>query len=264
MQERYVVTMNLGGGAIHPQSRASLKAAAERWGANYLELTEAWGTRPAADVMGCKLEMDLIPVPAGARVAYIDGDCLVRSDCPDVFDMLEPGELGVVASDQGDTHGTMEQSLAAHEGHWNRLRGAFGVAEPCDPWRYFNGGVQVWLKGKHDVMWRVAREGLAKAGRWPGGRMNPMDEQTAINLAAVACRLDLTWLGREWNRLGPAVWDRPGLIDCYVAHYANIGHRNGRARKWAAIEAAAWVAGDHGLPEDGHPVLDGEAGDDAD
>lgn len=237
-QQKIVATMNLGHQAIHPKSRESLQAAADRWQADYLELTEPWGLAQPTNIMGAKLELDLIPVDAESRVCYIDGDCLVAANCPDPFDLVHPERFGAVLNFQHDTHDG--HPALAHQPIWNRMRPWFGLDHvEYHPDHYFNGGFLLYTPARHEAIWRVARERIAAAGQLTE-KVDPMIEQTGINLAARLLEIPLTLLDRSFNRLGPAVWTLTGPMNCYIAHLANLANYSGRANKHAAIDRIDW------------------------
>ncbi len=94
-----LVTINIGN-VLHQKSRESFKAAAARWGAEYIEITlpiKATGGKPhwqKAFLADHLINFD--------RCVYYDADILIRDDCPSVFDMTPQGYLGIVTNDQID------------------------------------------------------------------------------------------------------------------------------------------------------------------
>lgn len=271
----YVVTLNLGN-FIPANVRASMIVAALRWDAEFVEITSPLPGVAAEDVFGFKIrlyDLDLPGAAADARVLWLDGDCIVRSDCPSPFDLVPPECFGGVLNFQGDTHGG--DPWPTHEPHWRQCARGAGVAHPYDPARYINGGVMLWTPERHAHLWRWVEQVLDRRGLSGGlvgglaGPLNPMTEQTMLNVAIAELGIPLHLLPREFNRLGAAAWGPPDgwrdasgdsgcppcdqhgyalpgarRMDAYILHLANLGplrSENYPGGKRAALADINWT-----------------------
>ena len=241
---RIIVTANVGGRALHAESRASMQAAAERWGARFVELTEWPIDVSARDPFRAKLHMEqIIASPQVAdgrecRVCWLDADVLIRSDAPSVFRVVPEGTLGGVANLQDGLTGVGDYA------EWWELAGRDipGADRPeLDLTRYINGGLMVFGYPQHATVWRMARTALTRRRRFHGQRVNPMYEQTAVNVAGAI--LDCIHpLPATWNRVGAHVWTWPAaeLMDCHVFHWANYLGFRGTENKLRRAGEVQW------------------------
>ena len=223
----YIYTLDTGG-FITPQTTASHTDAAERWGAEYRVLTGA--IRKRSDPFGVKLELWALPLEDDDRVLWLDGDTLIRDDCPSPFALVEPTHFAGVANYQGDTHANPDLD---HLPAWDQVCERLPGPVQYDRDTYINGGVLLWTHGPHR---QVFYQSDTVVGQ--GGRVNPMIEQTAQNVALALTRVPLTVLPHTFNRLGPSVWGASGPMTSYVYHYANIHHHRGD--KAAAMGRVEW------------------------
>ena len=94
---RAVVVLNLYGDGMESNARASIMAAAARWGAEYVEITKGlFGWR---DPFWEKLNLDR-HTRRFERVVSFDRDVVVREDCPNLFEQIPSNEFGAVPSEQ--------------------------------------------------------------------------------------------------------------------------------------------------------------------
>lgn len=240
---KIVLSINLGGRHTTTNVRESHAHAAGRWGAQYVELTvPTWSQR--TDPFGIKLDIHRFPFPPGCRVAMLDGDCIVRADCPSLFDRVPRECMGAVANNQG---GAYEAVVDANAGlWWESVAAMMNCAAGYDPATYFNGGVLVFSPERHLDAWRLAdaavRVALGERGAMrttaTGGAVSPMLEQTAMNVACVALGVPVHLLPPAFNRLGPAAWGCGGAMPDYVLHLANLGSLRGD--KGAVLAGIDW------------------------
>ena len=230
---KHVVTLNVGNWAS-PNAIASQRHAAERWGAEYHEFTKPWcaGTDPA-DVFAAKFDLGDLPFEQPCRVVWLDGDVIVRDDCPSLFDEVPVGTFGGVVNNQDA--GELQDQVA-HD-YWLSVLSALpfdsGTLLAFNSHTYINGGVLVFDLPQHDVM-------FANSGKfWQRKPVNPMDEQTLLN---IWLRLygRRTWLPREFNCMGRDAWLSGPRMTTYIYHLANIGSLRGDKR--ARLDAIDWRA----------------------
>lgn len=272
MEAREIIVINFGAApdGVWPScGRASIAHAAKRWGATIREITEpaqvgmsgggggsggsggGWG-----GWFGAKLFLDRVGCSAGTRMLYLDcGDMLVRSDCPNPFEMVPAERFAGVLNFQGDTHGG--NPYADHQPYWNELAGRLGnrsLVGGYDPSRYINGGFMLWTAGVHDEVFQLGRK-LLGPDLLSGRMVNPMLEQTAHNIAIAQLGCPLSLLPLEFNRLGAATWGlggelggesggesggRVGGMSCYIHHWANLAElrdsQQGKAQRMAQVQ----------------------------
>lgn len=196
---RYLVTHNVGN-FLHDQVRQSLKSAATRWDAEYLEVLKPLGD--AIDPLGSKLQMHRLPIEDGAHVLHVDGDVLIRDDAPEPY-TLACNSFGGVPNWQGTTDDVETWDVCAA-----RINRTLEYGRD----RYISGGLYLWTKGKHDVVFEVASSIALKDH--PG-----CYEQAAVSVAIEATHTPLTLFDWTWCRVGPSVWHGNDMHD-YVYHFA--------------------------------------------
>lgn len=221
----YLVTLNTGG-ALCCNSRESHMQAAGNWsqgglGVEYVPLSAPWGDIADRGAFGCKLEMDRLPVPGGSkpgvsRVCWLDADALVRADCPNPFDLVPPGRIGGVLNLQDDN------TEADHAGWWSKVARAMKSEAQYSPTTYINGGLMVFDLPQHGPIWARARQGMTGAAI-----VNPMIEQTAVNIAIAESGCPVTILPRSMNRIGKDAWTPRAALRHHIIHAANIHKMRG-------------------------------------
>ncbi len=217
---KILATVNLGGTYIPQNVMESHIAAASRWGAQYLQLTSLWGETDQMWV--AKTRLHRAGFPAEAQVCYIDGDAVIRADCPDVFDLVG-GNFGAVLNPPS--------YVAEHE--WYSMLGKAGITTKFNPEMYFNGGLLVFTPGMHAPIWEIAST-LSCLARAYG----PLVEQTYLNFGIQAVAPDLTVLPREYNAIGPDVW-QGDVMNAYIYHFAPTSLVE-RPDKRARMESIDW------------------------
>lgn len=220
-----IATLNLGS-FLRPNVRASHLAAAHRWGCDYVTIDRPYGDR--ADLFGAKLQLFYkYPWPDGCRVLYIDGDALIRSDCPDPFAIVPEKCLGIVENNQ--TNNPDVDKL--QRSYWERL--APPECGYLSSW-YFNTGVAVFTPSHHHRVFARANALVA-----PTGVVGGMEEQTAENIAARLCDTPVLFMGHQFNRMVQEVYDASPEMPGYIVHYASCG-RIRCERKNPYLDNARW------------------------
>lgn len=219
---RAVVTLNLFGDGLPHNFRESHRAAAERWGAEYVEITRPlFGWR---EPWWEKLNLDQ-HAAAYERVVYLDRDVVVRADCPNLFELVPEDAIGGVASEQ--------------EGH-SLLHHIIPKMQPlCDllgtqldfPTEYINSGVLVFSPRRHLQVFEAARLVWSLTGdhsSWEIGDQGP------ISLARRWTKTPLCQLPCQFNRCGARLWYRwTRQMDDYIWHFC--GRKN-----WSAMADTDW------------------------
>lgn len=214
MSERVIVTMDFGN-YLTPNVRASHAAAAERWNASYRVMKYRWGKR--RDIFGAKMELHKLPVPRGTHVLWLDGDVLVRADCPNIFELAKPTEFaGVCCS----THDDDDDLATFTKQWWDAALEFMGVGDiPYEHGTYINGGVLLFGLPEHEDVWANSEHLVYNI---PLHRaIGPMVEQTMMNVQLRALEIPVKLLDPAFNTLGRVAWESPGpAMETYVYHLA--------------------------------------------
>lgn len=161
---RYVVTLNIFGDVIHPQSRRSFQHAAQRWGAQYLEITapiaQDHGYSGLEDYRGAwaeKLFLDM-HLPDG-RYIYVDGDTIINVHAEDPFELVPAGTWAWTRNNI-PTHAETAEHVRSVLPEWLRLlaRSGFDCSSLDIDSQYCNTGVLIFDLPSHRCVWERARE----------------------------------------------------------------------------------------------------------
>lgn len=216
-----VITLNLYGDGMPENVRASQRAASERWGAEYVEIT-----RPMFGWQDPFLEKLYLDRHAAAydRVVYLDRDVIVRADCPSLFDLVPATHLGAVASEQEGHH------LLFHiQPKMDPLCHLVGT--PMDyTTEYINSGVLVFSPRVHRPAFDAARciHGITPERSWE------VYDQGCLSLGLKWSGTPLDLLPSEFNRCGERLWDRwTPTMDSYVWHFCG-------KKTWDVMQNTNW------------------------
>lgn len=226
--DRILCTVNIGGTFIAPNVMQSHMSAASRWGAQYLQLTSPWVQTDQLWLLKAKLGN--AGFGDNTRVCYIDGDAIIRHDCPDPFDMVAPDSFGGAAGFQYSDIDTSEAKTI-----WDKMNAVFRMAVPFDPDTYMNGGFLVFTTRLHRKVWDYER-----AWMFATRAIGPMVEQTLLSYSLAAQGIGITLLSDSMNRIGPEAW-ASGPMSHYVQHLAGGPWSEGIDRD-EAIAMIDWTA----------------------
>lgn len=205
---RAVVTLNLYGDGMPQNFRESQRAAAQRWGAEYVEITRPlFGWR---EPWWEKLNLDQ-HTAAYERVVFFDRDVVVRDDCPSLFELVPEEAVGAVSSEQ-EGHNLLHHIVPKMQ----PLCETLGV--PLDFTReYLNSGVLVFSPHRHRQVFEAARLVWALTG---DHRSWEISDQGPISLACRWTGTPLYLLPCEFNRCGSRLWDHwTPQMDAYIWHF---------------------------------------------
>ena len=216
-----VICLNLYGDGMPDNVRSSQRAAAERWGAEYVEITRplfGWH-----DPFLEKLHLDR-HAAAYDRVVYLDRDVIVRADCPSLFDRVSEDCFGAVLSEQ-EGH-----NLLFHiEPKMNPLCRLVGVSMDYAN-EYINSGVLVFKPGVHGAAFEAARclHGITPERSWE------IYDQGCLGLGIKWSGTPLHLLPSDFNRCGSRLWDHwtPKMSD-YVWHFCG-------KKTWGVMQETNW------------------------
>jgi len=218
---RAVITLNLYGDGMPENVRASQRAAAERWGAEYVEITRplfGWH-----DPFLEKLHLDR-HAACYNRVVYLARDVVVRADCPSLFDMVPEDRVGAVASEQDGHH------LLFHiQPKMDPLCQLVGVTMDYAT-EYVNSGVLVFSPRVHQSAFEAARclHGITPERSWE------VYDQGCLGLGIKWSGTPLHLLPPEFNRCGERLWDHwTPKMDSYIWHFCC-------KKTWGAMQDTKW------------------------
>jgi hypothetical protein len=219
---RAVVTLNLYGDGMPQNIRESQWAAAERWGAEYVEITRPlFGWR---EPWWEKLNLDK-HAAAYERVVYLDRDVSVRADCPNLFDRVPAEAIGAVASEQ-EGHSLLHHIVPQMQPLGDILGVRLDFAR-----EYLNSGVLVFAPHRHRQVFEAARFVWALTGdhsSWEIGDQGP------LSLACKWTGTPLCVLPREFNRCGARLWDHwTPEMDDFVWHFCG-------SKNWSHMADTDW------------------------
>jgi len=135
------------------------------------------------------------------RILYMDVDCLIHEECPDLFELVPQDRLG--AMDEG-RHATDEQR-SVHAGLMRTAAVAYGMEETSE---FHNTGVL------------VASRQHASAFHVPKVVEMPYGEQPLFNLNCAANGIQLHDIGPDFNRM--PYHGRLSLGEPWIRHYAGM------------------------------------------
>jgi len=204
-----------------PNAQASMEAAAERWGATFQPIE-----RPGRGNFWCQKMRHFLDVCEGDRALYLDGDMLIRADCPNVFDLVPSYKAGFVPVQQD------HRNLLVHS--------AMGGV-PC-----VQGGFQLYSKHQAQHVFNVMLYKQFERLHWTG-----MD-QDQIQFMISALSADVCWLpamfdfifppsySKDWihKALARDCWMYKPMLPRYIVHFA--GNREGWERKAGRVKMFDW------------------------
>jgi hypothetical protein len=208
-----LVTLNLRDFAPR-QTRESFQYAARRWGVEYVEITT-----PLANCHHYWIKA-MIPTSDYARpfdrIVQLDCDMLIRSDCPSPFDLVPPGNIGVVSRLQ--PHRNTGVFLRWFRNVAPRNARVFGLTCYDQEAKHLNAGLILYGRVAHADLLREWVE-VGRRNRWKIRFGVP--EQFALSCLLAQSTIPVTWLPWQFNTLGCRHIARfpPGPMRTYVYHF---------------------------------------------
>jgi len=211
------------------KARDSMQAAATRWGVEYVEITER-----VANVHYF-WQKTFIPLKYSQyqRLAVLDADILIRSDCPSLFDIVPPAWIGCVSDVQ---HGFPKRWREKYQGRREGLR--FGLKPYPTEKEHVNGGMIVYEPTSHAYyldQWRAAGE---RAG-WDTA---PFADEGALSCVLQHFDAPVWWLPWKFNAL---VRDNSphtplGKMNAFIYHFYVQRVAKSEGRLAEIMDAVEW------------------------
>ncbi len=230
---RAIATLNVGGQSLHPASRESFEAAADRWSADLVIFTEPLGERggvsPPVHIWWQKT-FAIEHLQDYDQVLQLDADMLIAADCPPPWSLSPADRLGVCRDIQ----------------HRRQLRFIGWLQRQYEPWyqilrsprlrpaQCLNAGLLLYSPACMLPWFRLWRAIGASQHFPPWG----LGDQGVLCLLAWRFGLPIAVLPNRWNLVHAGTAFRPDLprrMGATIYHFC--GHRHSRA---ARIDATTW------------------------
>lgn len=238
-----LLVLNVGGRSLHPRSRASFRAAAARWGVEFVERTKPlapvhhfWQKAFAIEEM---LDFE--------RVLQLDADMLIRWDAPSPFSLVPDDHIGVVSSRQFTPPPrdflVTPPSNTEYKGLWisrHRDMCVQGWArhmkmKPCHDEKHLNGGFFLYSTKVHRPLFEELRE-VGKSAKWTPWRL---PEQASLSVLLHNRAVPQVWLPHTWNIVAA---HQRHIREEYCTGYMNgyIYHFTGKVKRGERIQKTMW------------------------
>ena len=218
---RAVATLNVHGDGLCHNFRQSMRAAAARWGAEFVEITIP--IVPWKDPFWEKLNLDR-HLAMYERVVFVDRDAIISERRPNLFDIVPAESFGVVPSEQ-DGHCFLEH-IAQHMAPLCRLLGI-----DMDYTReYYNSGVMVFSPQRHQAVFELSRS----IHPLPSHRGWVTIDQGLLSAALKYLGVPVCRIAPTFNRIGEKLWNRwQPVMDDFIWHFC--GPKN-----WEHMSQTSW------------------------
>jgi hypothetical protein len=212
--KRVIAVLDLPPRRSLPNVRASYKAAAKRWGAQVL-----WITNPLHSchpfwqkMFVCEHVQSLF---GSSHVLQLDNDMVIRSDCPSPFDLVEPTDFAMVSGRQSPQRRVDRASWnqMAHE-EWARRCDV--LAAPA--WTHPNGGLYLYGTDAFGLMFAEIISNLLPTG---GKHDLGCDECLIVNHLWTFHRRSIRFLPPDFNinlHQTPA-WANNPVMQSFIYHF---------------------------------------------
>jgi hypothetical protein len=231
MTSKVVAVLNIGGKHFGGKCAASIEAAAKRWGARLdvitVDLPDLKGVHPWWQKLAVHRRY-----ADDTQVVQMDGDMMVRADCPWPGDYVEPTWFGFCSTVHPDTapfNGPDCKNnlrLRDHSG-WCRRWGV-------NPWRtllngYPNAGLLVYTVGPS----RRLLEYALLLGEKEGWDATPCPEQSALSVAMWRLKWERVQLPNTFNHTGVPMGVGPKMQKwIYHFHTGSTTQKDKRANEY--------------------------------
>jgi hypothetical protein len=245
MTTNIVCTLNVGRDCIDQNARSSIREAARRWQANYLEILVATGDTKLHHYYQ-KLRL-LDHLPSNCRVLYLDGDVVIRSDCPSPFAIVPRGQLGWIRSHHPSHAGASSHIFQPMADLAKRNGVVVDVKED-----YLHSGLMLFELPQHKDLFIEVNRIVAEQGfnsHWP------IADQGLFTVARKKLGLEVFWLPPMFQMAGEELWAGwTAEMRFPVQHYCGPINRRiaiprtvwddlGPDRKVSGTNVTRWVTG---------------------
>lgn len=234
---RALVTLNIGH-VMRPECRESLKHAAQRWGAVYEELTEPLEKVGGKPHWQKSFLARWAKAKGYSRVVYFDSDILIRSDCPNLFDLIPEKDFGIVSNDHMD--GPLWNAGPKNRYYKDLKTWADKLGVACPPMHeHANGGVFVFSPEAHDKLF----EAWAECGAWINyGRAVKLIDEPSLSVLLSTGMVPVVWMPQQFNTLfyRSELLRSEGRMQTYVYHAAGRNKHRLQKIQWNIGGSFSW------------------------
>lgn len=214
--KRTLLTINFNR-ALCDNSRDSMKAAASRWGADYLEISE--GMNPGYKVSPAALKCFCMELSDADEFFILDADTVISALCPSPFETFSGPELIAVQNGSQRFH-DLPQIRACEAYEWAKLQQEEPRLKvvPYYVGYYFNSGMMLVKRAHHKEMFNLIAD-IVQTDHGLG-----WNDQTPINMCAALMGIVVNLVPEIWNFIHPSVlgthWLDMSKTGAYVYHGA--------------------------------------------
>lgn len=187
------------GNCLCENSRQSMQAAADRWGATYWELNET--TQEKLPISPACMKCAAFELSNYDEVITLDADMVVSSKAPSPFfgPMFFPETLVVVHNGSEERFFDIQQIRSCERFEWEKLLGQEPRLAGVEyvPGTYFNTGMMVANRRWHSGMFKLALD-VCHVDHGCG-----WNDQTPLNMAAKKLGVPLCFVDEKWNYIHP-------------------------------------------------------------
>jgi hypothetical protein len=194
-----------------------MQAAADRWGATFLEINE--GCNPGIPVSPAALKCFCFQLSGADEFFILDADVVVSAQCPNPFETFIGPEL--VAVQNGSARfGDLPQIRGCECFEWEKLKREEPRLAQCvyTPGIYFNTGMILARRAHHKEMFDLIAD-IVKTDHGLG-----WNDQTPINMCALACGVKVRLASERFNYIHPCMlgggWMNMNSTGTWIYHGA--------------------------------------------
>jgi lipopolysaccharide biosynthesis glycosyltransferase len=221
-----VMVLNAGE-YMSANARASIRCAARRWKADYVEVQQ----NPLPHLHPCfSKATTLLRLGHYSRIAYFDADMLIRGDAPSCFETFPEAESFYAVSDISVQRIHLHKGLGFNIINWVRqpyyspAKSALNSSVSYERYAgiFFNGGFFICNPRFHRALFHQIEASLPQPGHCLC--QNAHYEQALLNLAVQTIAADtLVLVDETWNYIDPDI-SKP-LMNHYVYHFTGANHK---------------------------------------
>ena len=214
LQTRALLAINFNH-VLCDNSRRSMQAACERWGAAFIEWNEA--TAPKYPIHPAALKCAVFEKTDADEALTLDADTVISSACPSPFERFDGPEFVAVINGNPERFGDIDAIRQCEVFEWQRLQErepALASAQYVAG-RYWNSGMMLARRAYHAEMFRLALDVVHRDNGcgWV--------DQTVLNMAAIVTGVQVRFANESWNMIHPeGLPGFPRMDHGYIWHFA--------------------------------------------
>lgn len=185
--KKAIAFLNIGGGSLHPKSRASFEHAAKRWRADLIEIKDQ--IEPGVHHYWQKASV-INELDDYDQVLQLDADMLINVEAPSPFDLVPVEAMGFVSARQ-----YINPNLTDFRNESTKLWSRRLSMKPPQDYHHINAGLWLYSPKHHQDIFEKLRA-IGRAHRFP---RQPIPEQAAMTVLVENTDHPVVWLPRDFN-----------------------------------------------------------------